>query len=114
MKLRPEVNPASWGFISGAIAATAIGFIWGGWVTGGTSEARAVDRAASAVVAVLAPTCVDNFRRSPEATANLDALTKTSSWDRDTFIEKGGWATMSGSDEPNQAVARACANILIG
>jgi hypothetical protein len=44
----------------------------------------------------------------------LDALTKTSSWDRHTYIEKGGWATMPGSNEPNQAVARACANILIG
>ena len=114
MKIPAEVKPASWGFVGGAAAAIAVGFFWGGWVTGATSEARAMDRAETAVVEVLTPICVDNFRRSPDATANLASLTEAKSWDRYKFIEKGGWATTAGNTEPNQAVARACAAELVG
>jgi hypothetical protein len=113
MKLPAEVKPALWGVAGGAVAAIAIGFIWGGWVTGGTSETRAVDRAESAVVAARTLICVDNFRHSPDAEANLASLTKIDSYDRHTVIEKGGWATMAGSKEPDQAVARACAAVLV-
>ena len=45
MKVRSEVKPAAWGVVGGAVAAIAIGFFWGGWVTGKTSETHAVDRA---------------------------------------------------------------------
>ena len=38
MKLPAEVKPALWGVVGGAVAAIVIGFAWGGWVTGGTSE----------------------------------------------------------------------------
>ena len=113
MNIPRETKPAAWGVVGGAVAAIAIGFIWGGWVTGGTSEARAVDRAKTAVVAALTPMCVDNFRQSPDAVANLASLTKADSWSRHTIIEKGGWATLLGSTEPNQAVARSCATELV-
>ncbi len=59
-------------------------------VTGKTSEARAMDRTQMAVVAVLTPMCVDNFRHSPDAAASLASLTLTDSKDCHTFIEKGG------------------------
>jgi hypothetical protein len=113
MKLPAQVKPASWGFVGGAAAAIAIGFFWGGWVTGKTSEARGMDRAETAVVAVLAPMCVDRFRQAPDAAANLVSLAKADSWSRHTFIEKGGWATLAGSTKPDTAVARACATILV-
>src|SRR5271166_4089421 len=90
MKLPAEVKPALWGVVGGAVAAIVIGFTWGGWVTGGTSETRAVDRAESAVVAARTLICVDNFRHSPDAEANLTGLTKIDSYDRHTFIEKAG------------------------
>ena len=38
MELPAEVKPALWGVAGGAVAAIVIGFAWGGWVTGGTSE----------------------------------------------------------------------------
>ena len=113
MELPAEVKPALWGVVGGAVAAMIIGFTWGGWVTGGTSETRAVERAESAVVAARTLICVDNFRRSPDAAANLASLTKIDDYARHTFIEKGGWATMPGSKEPDQAVARACAEVLV-
>ena len=113
MKLPAEVKPALWGVAGGAVVAIVIGFTWGGWVTGGTSETRAVERAEAAVVAARTPICVDNFRHSPDAAANLDSLTKIDRYDRYTFIEKGGWATMAGSKEPDEAVAQACAAVLV-
>ena len=71
-----------------------------------------MDRAATAVVAALTPLCVDSFKHSSDAAANLASLTKAQSWDRHTFIEKGGWAA-AGAKEPNQDVARACATTLM-
>jgi hypothetical protein len=56
------------------------------------------------VVAVLAPICVE----AANAYANLTSLNKISyAWDRGTFIEKGGWATVPGSAKAVSAVAKA-------
>jgi hypothetical protein len=43
-----------------------------------------------AVVAALAPICVDNFQHASDAKATLVALKATDSWNQDSFIEKGG------------------------
>ena len=97
----------------GAVAAMIVGFGWGGWQLGGTADKMADERAGSAVVAALTPICVDKFQHSPDASAKLIALKETDSWQRDTFVKKGGWATFPGS-EPNRDVAEACAKILSG
>ena len=90
-----------------------VGFGWGGWVTGGTAETLAKNSAATAVVAALTPICVDRFRQTADASANLAEMKKAAYvWDQSKFVEKGGWATMPGSTEPNSAVARACAESL--
>ena len=109
---KAALKPALWGAAAGAIALAIVGFNWGGWVTGGTAETIAKDRAATAVVAVLAPICVEKFRQAAGASANLAEMKKATSWGQSTFIEKGGWATMPGSTEPDSAVARACAEML--
>jgi hypothetical protein len=41
MQIPAQVKPAAWGAAGGAVAAMIIGFAWGGWVTGGTSEKNA-------------------------------------------------------------------------
>jgi nucleoid-associated protein YgaU len=48
----------------------------------------------------------------PPAEANLVELRKVSSWQQTSFIEKGGWATLPGSDIANSSVARTCADML--
>ena len=58
---------------------------------------------------MLAPICVEKFQHQADATAILVEFNKASSWNRRSFIEKGGWATMPGTDTPNSAVASACA-----
>jgi hypothetical protein len=46
----------------------------------------------------------------------LVALKKVDSWSQGDFVEKGGWATVPGSNPPTQvtAVAQACALLLNG
>ena len=58
MQIPAQVRPAVWGAIGGAVAAMIIGFAWGGWVTGGTSERSAGLAAQSAVVQAFVPLCV--------------------------------------------------------
>jgi hypothetical protein len=112
MQIPSELKPACWGAVGGAIALAIIGFNWGGWVTGGTAELKAKQRAELAVVTALAPICVDRFRQQANADASLVELKKVNSWQQGSFIEKGGWATMPGSSSPDTAVARACAEML--
>ena len=112
MQIPAETKPAVWGAIGGAVVLAIVGFTWGGWVTGGTAAQLAKQRADAAVVAALAPICVDKFRHQTDATASLTELKKVNSWQQASFVEKGGWATMPGSTSPDSAVARACAELL--
>jgi len=101
------------GAAAGAVAVMVVGFNWGGWTLGSTVEKVAKERADTAVVATLAPICVEQFRQAANASANITELNKISyAWDRGTFIEKGGWAIMPGREMADSAVARACAETL--
>ena len=112
MKIHPGVKPAAWGAVAGAVVLTVVGFSSLGWTLGSTAEKMATQRAETAVVAVLAPICVEKFQHQADAPAKLVEFNKVSSWNRRSVIEKGGWATMPGSDTPNSAVATACAEKL--
>jgi len=101
------------GAMAGVAATIVIGFGWGGWTLGSNVEKLAKERADTAVVAVLAPICANQFREAANASTHIAELNKISyAWDRGTFIEKGGWAIMPGSDTTNSAVAKSCAEIL--
>jgi hypothetical protein len=102
------------GVVVGAVATMIVGFNWGGWMLGGTAKALADTTARSAVVAAVAPICVDQFQRSTEAAAHMTELKKVSTWERATFVEKGGWALMPGSKTVDSGVPQACANLLDG
>jgi len=100
------------GAVAGAVLAIVIGFGWSGWTLGSTAQQMAQDSANHAVVAALVPICVERFHDGAEAKAKLVALKATKSWEQDSFIVKGGWATFPGEAEPNRGVASACANML--
>ena len=101
------------GAAAGAIVAMIVGFSWGGWTLGSAVQKIANERADAAVVAALVPICAVQFRQAANASANLVELNKFNyPWDRETFIEKGGWAKMPGSETADSAVARACAETL--
>jgi hypothetical protein len=96
----------------GVAATLALGFGWGGWMLGGTAKTLADSTASSAVVAAIAPICVDQFQRSANSANNLTELKKTDSWQQAAYIEKGGWAVMPGSKAVDTGVPQACAAIL--
>ena len=64
------------GAAAGAIATMFVGFYWGGWSLGSTADKMAKERSELAVVAALAPVCVDKFRALPDAEAKTVALSK--------------------------------------
>jgi alpha/beta superfamily hydrolase len=100
------------GAVTGSVLTMIVGFGFGGWQLQTNVERRAEVAVNKAVVAVLTPICVDKFRQAADVKATTVALNATDSWHRDTFVEKGGWATFPGSKEPNARVAEACAQIL--
>jgi len=113
MKKFPSLKPGIWGAVIGAIAISVVGFSSLGWMLGSTAERMAKERAQTAVVDVLAPICVERFEHQTDAATKLIQFKKVSSWDQRSFIEKGGWATMAGTDAPNSAVVTACAERLV-
>ena len=108
----PWFKPAAWGVVVGAIGTMIIGFSWLGWTLGSTAERIAVERANSALIVALTPSCVARFMQQPNAAVKLAEFQKIDSWRQREFIEAGGWATPRGGKEPNSGVATACAEEL--
>jgi hypothetical protein len=106
------LKPGFWGVVVGAVGIMIIGFAWGGWFLGSTAERMANDRADGAVTAILVPLCVERFMGQADAAVKLTEFQQGASWQQSQVIAKGGWATATGSTDPNTAVARVCAQQL--
>jgi hypothetical protein len=113
MNMPSELKPALMGAAGGAKALAILGFTWGGWVTAGTADTLAKKHASEAVIAVLAPICVANFREDKDAVAQLVELKKARSWEQASFVDKGGWAKMPGVESTDSAMSRACAEMIL-
>ena len=109
MNVPASVKPAVWGAIGGAIAAMIVGFVWGGWVTGGTAGTMATASAEVAVVQAFTPLCVARAEEQPDQLALLKAESR---WSRDDFVIKAGWVA-NVSEKYRSAVARACASTVV-
>ena len=82
---QPSKSTLGWACAVTAVATMIIGFSWGGWVTGGTSQTMA-------------------------ATAKLIELNAiTDTYKRRQFVETGGWATMPGQKSADRRAAEGCA-----
>jgi hypothetical protein len=113
LKVSPKLEPALWGAAGGAIALAGIGFALAGWMTAGGAAELARQQADKAVVAALAPICVENFRHAKNADENLGKLKAISySWEKGNYVSQGGWATLPGDTTPNSRVAQVCAEML--
>ena len=109
MQVPVQVKPAVWGAVGGAIAAMVIGFAWGGWVTGGTSEKNAGAAANVAVVQAFVPLCVVRAEQQPE---QLAALKKESSYSRYDVVIKAGWVS-NVTEKYRREVAGECAEAVV-
>ena len=106
------LKPGFWGVVVGAVGIMILGFAWWGWVLGSTAESMAKERADGAVTAILVPICVERFMGQADAAAKLAEFQRSAAWQQSQVIAKGGWATATGSTDPNTAVARVCAQQL--
>jgi len=108
-------TPAVMGGIVGAIAITVIGFSADWVVSKGDAIRQAEEQANREVISALTPICVTQFKQlaqKKEAT-HIAALKEKRSWDQGSYVENQGWATMPGSEQPNDDVAEACADALL-
>lgn len=105
----PEwLRPGLYGAATGAIILAVIGFTWGGWVTGGTANDRAMAMAHDKVVAAMVPVCLDMARSDPARTDKLTTIRAAATHQRRDAVMAAGWATMPGTDAPDRDIALAC------
>jgi len=113
----PELPAGTKPFCLGALAGAAVlvwtGFDALGWKLNSAAETLANRKAEAAVVAAYASICRAQFSTGADFSARLAALNKVERYSRGEMVAKGGWATMSGSKEPQSGVAQACAELLL-
>jgi hypothetical protein len=102
-----------WFGASCAIATMVVGFSWGGWELGGKVEAAKAQAVATARAELASVLCVERFARGPDASVKLASLKSVDSWKRDTFIQDGGWVTVTGVESPIAGAAALCARQLM-
>lgn len=114
MQIPSSTKPALLGAAAGATVLAIVGFSsYGGWVTGGTAQDMADKAGNEAGKKIVASLCVKKFAAAPDAIAQLVKLKEAKSWERDNFIEDGGWSTIPGIEDGIKGVADTCAEQLI-
>jgi hypothetical protein len=108
----PSKTALFWSCAGCIVATMIVGFTWGGWVTGGTAEEMAADGLEQGRAEVAAAVCVEEFMQGADAGVQLASLKETrSAWQRENFIEKGGWAVIAGQEYDE--AAELCAERLM-
>ena len=97
-----------WSCAAASILTMVVGFTWGGWVTGGTAQ----EMTHLARRNLAATFCVNRFLADSDAATQHAAFMEISDWQRDEFIQEGGWAKMPALERPLAGVADLCADKL--
>lgn len=112
MKWR-AIKTVLWSAIGGALVWWIVLSVGFGWRSAGSADQQAVERANTAVLAVLTPICVERFNQDAESKVKFKALQETSSWNQADYVAKQGWATMSGNGISENRIAKLCANEIL-
>jgi hypothetical protein len=92
------------GIAFGAVAAMTIGFMWGGWVTGGTARTMSAMAESNGRMSVLVPLCVAQFTAADGAVAKFKAA---GPYSKDNVI--GEYVKIVALTSMDYSFARACA-----
>lgn len=92
------------GIAFGAVATITIGFMWGGWVTGGGARSMTAMAETSGRMSVLVPMCVSQFTAADGAVAKFKAA---GSYSRDNVISE--FVRSVASTSMDYSLAKACA-----
>jgi hypothetical protein len=109
---RPSKAVWFWSCAGCVVLTMIVGFTWGGWVTGGSAEQMAATAREDGRAELAAAVCVEKFLGAPDAAIKLAELKEQSQWQRDGYIEEGGWVTLVGLEEPVEGAADVCAEQL--
>lgn len=109
---QPSKTALFWSCVGSVVVVLILGFTWGGWTTGGTAQGMAEEAAEEARAQVAAAVCVERFMNAATARTQLTSLKEIdSSWERENFVEEGGWVTIA--DEEYDDAAELCAEMLV-
>ncbi|WP_316860608.1 hypothetical protein [uncultured Cohaesibacter sp.] len=108
MTITEWIKPALLGAGTGAVVLAVVGFNWGGWMMTDTANELSDKAARTAVVAALLPYCIQNSKDDPLSQNVITELKAASSYQRQSIVEKSGWATPAGTEKPNGFLAQAC------
>ena len=92
------------GIALGAVAATFAGFVWGGWVTGGTARSMAAAAETKGQMSVLVPLCVAQFMATDGAIAKFKI---TAAYNHDDIVRE--YVKTVADTNMDYSFARACA-----
>ncbi|WP_434713547.1 hypothetical protein NMA58_24780 (plasmid) [Rhizobium sp. YTUHZ045] len=110
---RPSKTLWAWSIVGASALTMALGFTWGGWTTSGRATVMTANAVRDAKADLVAEICVHNFITANNAQENLKALQAKSSWQREDFIDEGGWAKIAGIEGTITDAADACADELV-
>lgn len=102
-----------WACVATAVLTMVIGFNWGGWVTADTAQDMAQDMADDAIVQRLAPICFAQFAQDPDRELKRSEMIEQANSQRVRYVQEQGWATISGEEQPDRNVARACSDLIL-
>lgn len=110
---RPSKGAWFWSCVGCVAGTMLVGFVWGGWVTGGTARNMAANAADAARTQLAASVCVGRFDQGPDMATQIAALKKADSYNRGDMLTKEGWVTLPGSKTPIDGVSDLCAQRLV-
>jgi len=90
VKVHPGVKLTVSGAVVGAVAFALVGLSQLGWTLGSTAEKMATQRAETAVVAALAPICLERFQQQADAAAKRVTFNNVSSPLRAPLLPSSG------------------------
>lgn len=111
--IEPSKTFVFWACIGSIVVTIFVGFKWGGWVTGGTADEMAKYAAKEARIELAVASCVVRYQKEANLNGRLAKLKKITSWERGTFLEKTGWVTPVGAEEPVSGAGGRCAEQLL-
>ncbi|RFP88501.1 hypothetical protein DZK27_08435 [Rhodobacteraceae bacterium 63075] len=107
--ITPEwLKPGLYGALMGAAFVGIAGFTWGGWVTGGTANDRAMAMSHDDMVVSMVPVCLDMARSDPARADKMEKIRAASTYQKRDALMDVGWATMPGTEAPDRDIAQAC------
>lgn len=102
-----------WSFGTGVALTYLIGFYGVGWQTAGQAQKTRIEAVQRARSELAAEVCAARFMEGGDARQRLATFQKGSAWGRSQIIRHGGWAVITGLEDPITGVAPLCVRELM-